>query len=52
MTAMPTLMDWIVEPAICKHGPGRRLVEEAEIVAASDGAQWLYVIGNRKAGGF
>jgi len=41
-----------VEPAIWKHGTGRRLVEEAENVAASYGAQWLYVIGNPKAEGF
>jgi hypothetical protein len=27
-------------------------VEEAESVAASHGAQWLYVIGNAKAEGF
>jgi len=41
-----------VEPAIWKHGTGRRLVEEAENVAASHGAQWLYAIGNAKAEGF
>jgi len=41
-----------VEPAIWRRGAGRRLVQEAERVAASRGAQWLYVIGNPKAQGF
>jgi GNAT superfamily N-acetyltransferase len=41
-----------VEPAIWRRGIGRRLVQEAERLAASRGAQWLYVIGNPKAQGF
>jgi GNAT superfamily N-acetyltransferase len=41
-----------VEPAIWKHGTGRRLVQEAERLAVSRGAQWLYVVGNPKAQGF
>jgi GNAT superfamily N-acetyltransferase len=41
-----------VEPAIWKSGTGRRLVQEAERLAASRGAQWLYVVGNPKAEGF
>jgi GNAT superfamily N-acetyltransferase len=41
-----------VEPAFWKHGTGRRLVQEAEGLAASRGAKWLYVIGNPKAQGF
>src|SRR5258707_8925319 len=41
-----------VEPAIWRRGIGRRLVQEAERVAASRGAQWLFLIGNPKAQGF
>ncbi len=41
-----------VEPAIWRHGTGRRLVQEAERVAAFRGAQWLYVIGNPKVQDF
>jgi GNAT superfamily N-acetyltransferase len=41
-----------VEPVFWKHGTGRRLVQEAERLAASRGAEWLYVVGNPKAQGF
>ena len=33
-----------VEPAIWKHGAGRRLVQHAERLAASRGSEWLYVV--------
>ena len=41
-----------VEPAIWKHGAGRRLVRQAEHLAASRGSAWLYVIANARARGF
>ncbi len=41
-----------VEPSSWKQGTGRRLVQEAEHLAASHGARFLYVIGNPKARGF
>ncbi len=41
-----------VEPAIWKHGAGRRLVQQAERLAASRGSEWLYVIANPRARGF
>lgn len=41
-----------VEPLFWKQGIGRRLVLEAERLAASDGAKFLYVVGNPKARGF
>jgi GNAT superfamily N-acetyltransferase len=41
-----------VEPAIWKHGTGRRLVQQAERLAASRGSEWLYVIANPRARAF
>jgi GNAT superfamily N-acetyltransferase len=41
-----------VEPAAWKQGIGRRLIDEAERLAARDGAEWLYVVANPKARGF
>jgi len=41
-----------VEPAIWKQGAGRRLVQQAERLAASRGSDWLYVIANPRARGF
>jgi GNAT superfamily N-acetyltransferase len=41
-----------VEPAIWKHGAGRRLLQQAERLAASRGSEWLYVIANPRARGF
>jgi len=41
-----------VEPAIWKHGAGRRLVQQAERLAASRGSEWLYVVANPRAHGF
>jgi GNAT superfamily N-acetyltransferase len=41
-----------VEPAIWKHGAGKRLVQHAERLAASRGSEWLYVIANPRARGF
>ena len=41
-----------VEPAIWKHGAGRRLLQKAERLAASRGSEWLYVIANPRARGF
>jgi GNAT superfamily N-acetyltransferase len=41
-----------VEPAAWKQGVGRRLIGEAERLAARDGAEWLYVVANPKARGF
>ena len=41
-----------VEPSFWKQGIGRRLVLEAERLAASRGAKFLYVVGNPKARGF
>src|SRR5256885_15955979 len=38
-----------VEPVCWKQGTGRRLVQEAERLGASRGAEWLYVVGNPKA---
>jgi GNAT superfamily N-acetyltransferase len=38
-----------VEPDLWRHGIGRRLVREAEIMALRGGAQYLYVIGNPRA---
>ena len=37
-----------VEPAIWRVGFGRRLVEEAEILAATAGARSLYVVTSRR----
>jgi GNAT superfamily N-acetyltransferase len=41
-----------VEPTICKHGAGRRLVQQAERLAASRRSEWLNVIANPRARGF
>jgi GNAT superfamily N-acetyltransferase len=41
-----------VEPAAWKQGIGRCLIGEAERLAASQGAEWLYVVANPKARGF
>jgi GNAT superfamily N-acetyltransferase len=41
-----------VEPAAWKQGIGRRLIDEAERLAARDGAEWLCVIANPRARGF
>ena len=41
-----------VEPAIWKHGAGRRLLQQAERLAASRGSEWLYVVANPRAHGF
>jgi GNAT superfamily N-acetyltransferase len=41
-----------VEPVMWKRGIGRRLIQEAERLAASEGAKSLYVVANPRAQGF
>jgi GNAT superfamily N-acetyltransferase len=41
-----------VEPAAWRRGIGTRLVRKAEILAAAEGAHFLYVLGNPRAQGF
>jgi GNAT superfamily N-acetyltransferase len=41
-----------VEPGNWRAGIGTRLVRDAEILAAADGADFLYVVGNPRARGF
>ena len=41
-----------VEPDCWRQGIGSRLIEEAERLAYSDGATWLFVIANPRAVGF
>lgn len=41
-----------VEPASWRAGIGTRLVRDAEILAAVEGASFLYVVGNPRARGF
>ena len=41
-----------VEPVMWKRGIGRRLIQEAQCLAASEGAKSLYVVANPRARGF
>ena len=41
-----------VEPRLWKHGIGRKLVEHVALVARTNGATFLHVIGNPHAEGF
>jgi len=41
-----------VEPGVWKSGVGRRLLVQAEHLAAAIGAVWLYVVANPRALGF
>jgi GNAT superfamily N-acetyltransferase len=41
-----------VEPAVWRAGIGTRLIREAEIFAAAEGADFLCVVGNPRAEGF
>ena len=41
-----------VDPTAWRQGIGRSLIRKAELLAASQGAEWLYVIANPRALGF
>ena len=41
-----------VDPTAWKQGIGESLIRKAELLAASEGAEWLYVVVNPKTLGF